>query len=153
MEVKVGEKINLKVEEQSVGSLYKWVVKKDKDLVNAQTGTVFTYQFDQLGEYQVNLTTTNAQEIIRTTSIVVKVGEKFSRTPHPEAPLAGRKLPSERLDEHLVPVTRNALEQFRRQGPRGAFNNLHIGLQQRLTSRHCIVSPRFAVLPTAGGHL
>jgi len=83
MEVKPGEKVTLKVEDQGLGSLYKWVVKKDKDLVSAQTGTVFTYQFDQPGEYQVNLTTTNSQETIRTTSVVVKVGEKFTRTPPP----------------------------------------------------------------------
>src|SRR3989338_10302898 len=77
MEVRLNEKVTLKVEELTSNAVYKWVVKKDKEGVTTQTGTVFTYTFELPGQYLVNLSTTESEGDIRTTSIEVMVGDHF----------------------------------------------------------------------------
>jgi len=60
MEVGVGEKVTLKVEDVTPNAKYKWIVQKGDSIMNTQESTVFTYEFATAGEYRVNLTTTNA---------------------------------------------------------------------------------------------
>lgn len=96
MEVRLNEKVTLKVEDQVRGAHYKWVVQKGKDILNTQTGGLFSYEFTMPGEYQVNLTTTDPLEAVNTTSITLMAGDKF-----PQAEEAGKKT-AEELDFKLT---------------------------------------------------
>jgi len=79
MEVKLGEKVTLQGDDVEPGSTYKWIVKKGKEIISTQTTPFFNYTFIDQGEYNVNLTLTNATGEIRTTSILVLAGDRYTR--------------------------------------------------------------------------
>lgn len=79
MEVPLSQKVTLKTESAGPNAVYKWVVRKGSDIINTQVGTVFNYEFEQQGEHLVNLTVQGGDQVIRTTSIVVLVGDRFPR--------------------------------------------------------------------------
>lgn len=77
MEVKLGEKVNLQAD-GATGYAFKWVVKKGKDIVTTQASSVFDYTFDQQGEYDVGLTSTDSSGKTKNTHILVLVGDRYS---------------------------------------------------------------------------
>lgn len=77
MEVPLNQEVTLNVDGAKPGVIYKWIVKKGSDIINTQSNTIFTYTFDQSGEYFVNLTATDDNNVVRNTSILVLAGEKF----------------------------------------------------------------------------
>ena len=79
MEVRLGEKVVLQSEALTVGGDHKWVVKKDRDIVSTQTGTIFTYTFDLQGEYDINLTVSDRSGATKSTSVEVMVGNRYSQ--------------------------------------------------------------------------
>ena len=79
MEVKISDKITLNAENIQAGSTYRWVVKKGKEILSTQTNSIFNYSFSEQGEYEVNLTVTNAAGTIQNTSIWVMAGDRYPR--------------------------------------------------------------------------
>jgi PKD repeat protein len=79
MEVKLGEKVTLQGDSVDPGSVYKWTVKKDKEIINTQTSPIFNYTFVEQGEYDVALLLTDTEGGIKTTSISILAGDKYER--------------------------------------------------------------------------
>lgn len=77
MEVNLGEKVTLQAEDLSGGS-FKWVAKKGKEIVSTQGTSIFSYTFDQQGEYSVNLTITDTAGNTKSTTVMVLVGNRYS---------------------------------------------------------------------------
>lgn len=76
MEVNLGEKVTLQAEDFS-GS-FKWVAKKGKEIISTQGTSIFSYTFDQQGEYSVNLTITDSAGNTKSTTVMVLVGNRYS---------------------------------------------------------------------------
>jgi PKD repeat protein len=79
MEVKLGEKITLQGAGVEPGSVYKWVIKKGKEILSTQTTPILNYTFVQQGEYDVNLTLTNAAGDVRATTVSILAGDRYPR--------------------------------------------------------------------------
>jgi len=79
MEVNIGEKVTLQGEDIQSGSTYKWVVKKAKEIISTQTSPIFNYTFLEQGEYDVNMTVTDANNNIKNTSIYILAGDRYPR--------------------------------------------------------------------------
>ena len=77
MEVDLGEKVTLQAENMTAGS-YKWVAKKDKEIITTQSGSIFSYTFPQQGEYQIDLTMVDAAGNTKSTNVLVLVGNRYS---------------------------------------------------------------------------
>ena len=78
LEARIGEKVILQGLNVQSGSHYKWVIKKGSDIIDIQTNPMFNYSFIEQGEYNVNLVQTDSLNNIKTTSILVLVGDKYT---------------------------------------------------------------------------
>ena len=79
MEVPLGQEVTLQADTLNVGSNYKWVVKKEGDIVATISGNIFTYTFDQQGEYAVNLSSTDNAGNTQNTTVMIMVGGRYSK--------------------------------------------------------------------------
>lgn len=79
MEVKMGDKVTLQSDDLS-GGTFKWVATKGKEIISTQSTSIFNYTFNQQGEYDVNLTITDKAGGTKSTSVLVLVGERYSKT-------------------------------------------------------------------------
>lgn len=77
MEVSLGEKVTLQAEDIS-GGAFKWVAKKGKEIISTQGTSIFSYTFDRQGEYSVNLSITDSAGNIKSTTVMVLVGNRYS---------------------------------------------------------------------------
>lgn len=94
MEVSIGERVELLAESASPGVTYKWVVKKNGEILNNQSTRTFGYTFDQQGEYLINLTATSGVNVIESTSVFVLAGERYERPKLPSSVTDGPGGPS-----------------------------------------------------------
>ena len=78
MEVKIGDYVDFVGESSQSSPIYKWVVKKGDEIMSTQSARNFSYQFNQQGEYVVNLTATSGS-VVENTTIHVLSGERYSR--------------------------------------------------------------------------
>ncbi|MBU0727696.1 hypothetical protein KKA95_03350, partial [Patescibacteria group bacterium] len=79
IEAKLGSKVTLQAEETNVGSNYKWVIKKGSEIITTQATSILSYTFVEQGEYNVNLVETDPKNNIKTTSVMVLVGDRYPR--------------------------------------------------------------------------
>lgn len=79
MEVPLGQEVTLQADALAVGSNYKWVVKKENDIVATLSGNIFTYTFDQQGEYAVNLSSVDGVGATQNTTVMIMVGGRYSK--------------------------------------------------------------------------
>lgn len=77
MEVKLGDSVSLQSQETS-GGTHKWVVRKGREILSTQGTSLFSYTFNQQGEYEVVLTITDTSGATRSTTVFVLVGERYS---------------------------------------------------------------------------
>ncbi|MCK5602343.1 PKD domain-containing protein [Candidatus Pacearchaeota archaeon] len=85
MEVKIGNRVDFVGESSNQSVDYKWVVKKEDEILKTQTGRNFSFQFPLQGEYSVNLTATFGSKV-ESTTIHVLVGERYPRPYSDELP-------------------------------------------------------------------
>ncbi len=81
MEVPLGQSVTLQSEALKSGGNYKWVAKKGNDIITTQAGSIFTYIFDTQGEYEVNLNVTESSGNIKSTTVNIIVGDRYSKPP------------------------------------------------------------------------
>lgn len=79
MEVEIGEKVVLQLDSVQAGTDYKWIAKKGKEIIVTQTSPIFNYTFNIQGEYEVNLTVTDQTDNVKTSTINVLVGNRYTR--------------------------------------------------------------------------
>lgn len=85
MEVGIGDRVDFVGESSNQNVDYKWVVKKENDILKTQTGRNFSFQFPIQGEYIVNLTATTGSQVENST-VLVLVGERYPRPFSGEVP-------------------------------------------------------------------
>ena len=78
MEAVIGDTVDLSADSTLIAAEFKWVVLKDKKILDTQTGKNFSYKFDEQGEYVINLTAISGSQV-ETTSINVNVGQLYQR--------------------------------------------------------------------------
>lgn len=81
MEVPLGETVSLQAQILQGGTDYKWAASKDGEIVTSQSGSFFTYTFDQQGEYIINLSAEDRSGETQFTKINVMVGDRYSQPP------------------------------------------------------------------------
>jgi len=103
MEVPLGENVTLQAEQTAVD--YKWITKKGRDIVNTQTGSLFSYSFDIQGEYEVNLTVTDKAGAMKTSTVKVMVGDRYSKPVQTGSTAEGSSIDSPlRVNVETLPV-------------------------------------------------
>ena len=102
MEVNLGEKVTLQGEDILSGSTYKWIVKKGKEIISTQTNPIFNYTFVEQGEYDVNMTVTDANNNIKNTSIYVLAGDRY---PRPVTTTDGGQVEGDLIPPEEMPLT------------------------------------------------
>ena len=102
MEVDLGKEVTLSVSEVKPATEYKWILKKDDEILSTQSGTYFKYVFNQQGEYNINVTG-NGKDKVQNSSIWVLAGDKYPRPDFGEGDNQ-EEVPEDKVSYYTLPA-------------------------------------------------